>query len=137
MMPECRCRKCGKQFDAPLKAKHRLLCGDARSRESQRCDHIASLCQPEEVRRSERLPTDFARPIRGVVPGCCGEHHRSPGSGWIVLLECQRACRRWPAESVRKGFDTGPRSAVGLAVCGRVVLEKIRQWRAGRRAEQV
>jgi site-specific DNA-methyltransferase (adenine-specific) len=32
-MPECRCRKCGKQFDAPLKAKHRLLCGDARNRE--------------------------------------------------------------------------------------------------------
>jgi DNA modification methylase len=32
-MPECQCRKCGKQFDAPLKAKHRLLCGDARNRE--------------------------------------------------------------------------------------------------------
>src|ERR1035437_9421348 len=30
-MPECRCRKCGKQFDAPLEAKHKLLCGDARS----------------------------------------------------------------------------------------------------------
>jgi site-specific DNA-methyltransferase (adenine-specific) len=33
-MSECRCRKCGKQFDAPLKAKHRLLCGNARSREA-------------------------------------------------------------------------------------------------------
>src|SRR5450756_286169 len=32
-MPECRCRKCGKPFDAPLKAKHKLLCGDARNRE--------------------------------------------------------------------------------------------------------
>src|ERR1039458_8798318 len=32
-MPECRCRKCEKQFDAPLKAKHHLLCGDARNRE--------------------------------------------------------------------------------------------------------
>src|ERR1039458_744061 len=32
-MSECRCRKCGKQFDALLKAKHRLLCGDARRRE--------------------------------------------------------------------------------------------------------
>src|ERR1035437_5092228 len=30
-MPECQCRKCGKRFDAPLKAKHRLLCGDARN----------------------------------------------------------------------------------------------------------
>ena len=32
-MPECRCRKCGKQFDAPVKARHRLLCGDARNGE--------------------------------------------------------------------------------------------------------
>src|ERR1035437_8056485 len=32
-MSECRCRQCGKQFDAPLRAKHRLLCGDARNRE--------------------------------------------------------------------------------------------------------
>jgi hypothetical protein len=31
-MPECRCRKCGTQFNAPLQAKHRLLCGDARNR---------------------------------------------------------------------------------------------------------
>jgi site-specific DNA-methyltransferase (adenine-specific) len=33
MMPECQCRKCGKQFNATLRAKHHLLCGDARNRE--------------------------------------------------------------------------------------------------------
>jgi site-specific DNA-methyltransferase (adenine-specific) len=32
-MPECRCRNCGTRFNAPLQAKHRLLCGDARNRE--------------------------------------------------------------------------------------------------------
>ena len=32
-MSECRCRKCGKQFDAPLKARHRLICGDSRDPE--------------------------------------------------------------------------------------------------------
>ena len=32
-MPECRCRQCGKQFDAPFEAQHRLLCGDVRNRE--------------------------------------------------------------------------------------------------------
>ncbi len=31
MMSECRCRKCGTQFNAPLQAKHRLLCGDERN----------------------------------------------------------------------------------------------------------
>src|ERR1035441_836224 len=32
-MPECRCRKCGKQFDAPVKPRHKLICGDSRDRE--------------------------------------------------------------------------------------------------------
>ena len=32
-MSECMCSKCGARFNAPAPAKHRLLCGNARSTE--------------------------------------------------------------------------------------------------------
>src|ERR1035441_10774354 len=67
-MPECRCRKCGKQFDAPLKAKHRLLCGNARSREDvERLlagakAHVVITSPPYASQRKYDESSDF-RPI--------------------------------------------------------------------------
>ena len=146
-MPECQCRECGKQFDAPLQAKHRLLCGDARNREdvdrlfAGAKANVAITSPPYASQRKYDESSDF----RPIPPDQYVEWFQDVATNIAAVLAPSGSFFLNLKEHAEDGerslyvmdLAIAPQAALGLALRGSTLLAQDRQWRAGRLAEQV